>query len=186
MFLGSPIPILERVVNPVLVEIGERWHDGELTIAQEHFASQRLGMLMRDLLRLVPVDQHAPRVVLGAFAEDDHELGLLALAIHLANWGFRPVFLGARTPANAVRIAVEAVDAVIVALSVTVAPGRARARELVQEYAAAAGETPWLVGGTGLASIRELVEEAGGLADPGEPNKLRALLDGAVRHRKKP
>ena len=178
LFFGDPLAILENIVEPVLFEIGTRWHRGELTVGQEHFASQRFGMLLRDLMRLASVDDAAPRVVLAGFEDDDHELGLLSLATRFGHWGYRPIFLGARTPPNAVRIATKAVSAAIVALSVTLTPERGRARELIDEYAAACGKTPWMVGGSGLAAIADLVRAAGGQVDPAHPKKLRAMLEG--------
>jgi MerR family transcriptional regulator, light-induced transcriptional regulator len=180
MFLGNTTTLLDKIVSPVLTEIGTRWHAGELSIAQEHFATQRLGTLMRDLLRLTAGADGKTRVVLGSFAEDDHELGLLGLALRLATWGFRPVFLGARTPPGAVRNAVESTLPGLVALSVTLVPNRARARELVDDYASACGDVPWIVGGAGAAALAELIEARGGIIDPGDPQKLRALIKDAT------
>jgi methanogenic corrinoid protein MtbC1 len=175
-FMGQSTVLLDRIVAPTLHEIGRRWHAGELSIAQEHLASQRIGKLLRDLMQLATSANGAARVVLGSFADDEHELGLLGLGLRLSTWGYRPIFLGARTPPGAIRNAVEAVSPSLVALSVTQTPERARARELVEEYASACGRVPWLVGGAGAAPIADLVRAHGGLVDPGEPEALRAMI----------
>ena len=176
MFMGTSMAILDRVLTPVLHEIGKRWHDGELSVAQEHLASQRLSTVLRDLLGLSPGADSDSRVLLACFAEDDHELGLLGTAIRFSSWGFRPIFLGARTPPGAVHSAVEAVSPVLVALSVTVTPNRARARELLDDYAVACAGVPWVVGGGGVGPIAEMVRSRGGVVAPESSAELRAIV----------
>ena len=175
-FLGSATTILDRVLVPVLHEVGRRWHQGEISVAQEHMASHTLGTLMRDMLRLLPGADSASRVLLACFADEEHELGLLGTATRFSSWGLRPVFLGARTPPGAVHAAVVAVDPVLVALSVTVAPNRARARELADDYSNACGDVPWLVGGMGVAEIADIVRACGGEVAPDDPVALRARV----------
>lgn len=181
MFLADGTTILDRVLAPLLVEIGERWHAGKLTVAEEHLASQRISAFVRDLLQLSPGAASKRKVVLASFADDDHEIGLLGLALRLSAWELRPVFLGARTPPAAVQTAVESTDAALVALSTTMPLDRPRARELVRGYAAACVGVPWFVGGSGVAAIADLVRDAGGHVDPHDPVALRALVESALR-----
>ncbi len=185
MFLGSATELLDRVLAPVLVTIGNRWHAGELSVAQEHLATQKLGTVMRDLVRLLPGADATDGVVLGCFADDEHELGLLGLAMRLSEWGLRPLFLGARTPPSAVRSAVEAASPKLVALSATVTPSRPRARELVEDYASACGRVPWIVGGAGVAPIADLIEKRGGVVVPDNGTALDAALR-PILHRVSP
>jgi DNA-binding transcriptional MerR regulator/methylmalonyl-CoA mutase cobalamin-binding subunit len=176
LFLGPVAPVLDRVLVPALRRIGDAWHAGELSVAHEHHASQRIGQLVRDLLRLAPGADSADRVVLASFADDEHDLGLLMTAARLSTWGYRPVFLGARTPPDALGGAIEAVHARVAALSCTIAPPRARARELIDGYANACGDVPWVVGGAGVEPMADLVRARGGLVAPSDPVALRALL----------
>lgn len=183
--MGSAGQIFERAIAPALVEIGERWHAGELTVAQEHFASHKIETLMRHLLRLSPGTQAEHCAVFASFADDEHELGLLGFALRVSEWGTRPIFLGARTPPSAVGNAVESLSPKLVGLSVSVAPPRPRARELVEGYAAACGDVPWIVGGAAAPRIEELVTKSGGLIAPQDTAGLRAIvqpiLDGRRR-----
>jgi DNA-binding transcriptional MerR regulator/methylmalonyl-CoA mutase cobalamin-binding subunit len=176
LFLGPTAALIDRVVAPVLRHVGELWHSGELGVAQEHFAAHRIGVMVSDLTRLAPGAHGGVRVILASFADDDHELGLLSTAARFATWGFRPVFLGARTPPDAVASAVEALDPRLVALSCTVAPVPARARELVDGYASACRSVPWIVGGAGVGGVSTLVAARGGIIAPEEPAALRSLL----------
>lgn len=176
LFSGDAGAILDRVVGPALRTVGDKWHAGELSVAQEHFASQRLQTFMRDLLQLLPGSDSGAPVLCAAFADDQHELGCLALAVRIAGWGYRPVFLGARTPPGAVRDAIGATNAALVLLSVTVPPEPSAARALVDDYASACHGVPWIVGGPGKDEIAEFVRARGGEIDPEDPAKLHALV----------
>ncbi len=89
--------LLRTVVIPLLQEIGEGWERGEITIAQEHFASNvirgRLVALGRGWGR--GTGRHA---LLAAPAGEHHDLGLVVLALMLRDHGWRVTFLGADTP----------------------------------------------------------------------------------------
>lgn len=183
MILGRPSTQLDCVIAPTLRIMGDRWHAGELSVAQEHLATQFLSRLLRDLLRLTAGTEAAACTVLGAFADDDHELGLLGTAIRCSDWGFRPILLGARTPPSAIRTAVEATGPAFVALSVTLAPNRARSRELVKEYADACKGVPWIVGGLGSESLRSLIEQCGGHVAEEATADLQAQVIEIVRYK---
>ena len=44
----------EYVIVPTMVEIGERWHRGELSITREHYATSYLMQRLGAILRVVP------------------------------------------------------------------------------------------------------------------------------------
>lgn len=183
LFLGGAAQVLDRVLVPVMRSVGDLWHAGELSVAQEHFASQKLGTVLRDLVRLASQTDATDRAVFACFSDDEHELGLLGLALRFAEWGWRPVVLGARTPPSGIRSAAEGLSPKLVALSVTVTPARPRARALLDEYAAACGDVPWIVGGTGAPPLADLVERSGGRLAPQTPAEIRALAQKLLRGR---
>jgi len=176
LFLGSASVLLDRVVMPFLVQIGQLWHEGKLSVAHEHFASQHVATLLRDVLRLVAPPPDSTPVIFAAFADDQHELGLLGAALRFASWGYRPIFLGARSPPGAVRDALEGSGARLVALSYVTVVDSARARELVDDYAAACTAVPWIVGGAGAATLADRVRARGGEVAPADDKELLALV----------
>jgi len=159
-FLGPALAVIDQVIVPTLHAVGDRWMAQELSVAQEHLISTKLGNVLRDFVRLAPGG--TVPVLVACFADEHHDLGALATAARLATWGFHPIFLGARTPAEAVARAVASLRPRAVALSVTTTPERERARELVEAYGAACGRTPWAVGGRGVDSIEDHVRAARG------------------------
>ncbi len=175
MFLGPGTDVIDRLFTPLLHTIGERWHAGQLSIAQEHFASQRLGAALGDLLRLGR-DEAGAAAVFACFAQEQHELGLLSTAVRLAGWGLRPIFLGARVPPEALRSAIESSGARLVALSVTIAPPKGQSRRLVAEYASACCDVPWIVGGAGASAMARAIAARGGRVAPADSTALHSLV----------
>jgi MerR family transcriptional regulator, light-induced transcriptional regulator len=88
---------LRDVVVPYLREVGDRWATGEITIIQEHFASNvirgRLAGLARDW-----GTGEGPRAVLACPPGELHDLPLLVFGIILNRQGWRVDFFGANTP----------------------------------------------------------------------------------------
>jgi MerR family transcriptional regulator, light-induced transcriptional regulator len=88
---------LTGVLAPALVEIGEQWAAGELTVAQEHLASS----VVRSALQKLLADARASVrgvAVLACAPGERHEIGLMMLAVLLRSDGWQVAFLGADTP----------------------------------------------------------------------------------------
>jgi DNA-binding transcriptional MerR regulator len=87
----------------LMVEVGEHWHKGEITVAAEHALTSRLKHMLLGLFYLNNADSGAqekdqPLVVCATLPHELHELGLLRVALYLKHWGFRVTYLGANTP----------------------------------------------------------------------------------------
>lgn len=161
--LGPAVVIYDRTISPALIQIGELWHAGEVTVAQEHLASNVLGATLVHLLRLAQPVDGARRVILACFADEEHVLGLYGAGLRLASWGYRTLMLGASTPPAAISRVVDALAPDLVGLSATMMVPPPRARELVDAYADACQGTAWLVGGDAADSMRSWIEGRGGL-----------------------
>lgn len=177
--LGPAVAIFERALGPALERIGDLWHAGKVTVAQEHLASQILGATLLHLLRLAQPAESTRRVLLAGFADEDHVLGLFGVGLRFCSWGFRAVLLGPRTPPAAVARAVASLAPEVVALTLSIAPEPPRARELVDAYADACRGTVWILGGHGAEALRPFVEERGGIV-AGDLNELRATVERAL------
>jgi len=163
----------ERVISPVVAEVGARWERGEVSIAQEHLLTERLELALRASLRVLERGD-GPMVLLACVDLEQHVLGLLGAALRFAGSGARTVVLGAMTPAAALADAVRAMAPRLVGLSMSVA--RPRARALFRAYGKACGTTPWLVGGAAAEEMRGAVEAAGGIAAVGPSSAWSAQI----------
>jgi MerR family transcriptional regulator, light-induced transcriptional regulator len=90
--------VLLGVIQPTLVEIGEKWHRGEINVAHEHQASNFLRGKLHGLLELAGNSKHGPAIIVACAPGEWHEIGSLMLAIFLRRAGFRTHYLGANTP----------------------------------------------------------------------------------------
>jgi MerR family transcriptional regulator, light-induced transcriptional regulator len=113
--------VLQRVVIPYLHELGEKWQRGEISVGQEHFASNVLRGRLHGLAR--GWDRGAgPRALLSCAEAELHDLPLLIFGVALRSHGWRISYLGADTPRASLAQAVDALAPTAVVLSGTV-PG---------------------------------------------------------------
>ena len=181
LLAGSATQIFEQVVTPVMHELGQRWHSGEISIAQEHLASSTLGSLSRELLRIVQPSDSARQALLSCVEGEGHDLALYGIGLRLAEWGYRAVVLGGSTPAEALAGAVSAMKPALVGLSMTIAPSDPRSsRQMLQRYAQACAGAVWLLGGRSAAALAADVRELGGIAADADWETLRGYVDAAL------
>jgi methanogenic corrinoid protein MtbC1 len=88
---------LTDVLAPALVEIGEQWAAGEISVAQEHLASSAVRSALQKLLADARANVRGVAVLACAPGER-HEIGLMMLAVLLRSDGWQVAFLGADTP----------------------------------------------------------------------------------------
>ena len=145
--------IFDRVLQPGMAEIGERWVRGEVSIGQEHRASYEtldaLAKLQNEILVKPPTGKAAIFVAVG---EELHEIGLRCAANVFESEGWFTHYIGARTPPEAIVTAVKELKPSVVALSLTsIRPVSETLRELrtVGEAIGTNG-TRVLLGGSGI------------------------------------
>jgi DNA-binding transcriptional MerR regulator len=92
---------IEEIYLPLLREVGDRWHAGEVTVAQEHFTSAYCREQLIAILHSLGAGRQGSRhAVCAGFPGEQHELGLLAVAVKLVLHGWRVSYLGADLPAE--------------------------------------------------------------------------------------
>ena len=139
-----PSQLVNEVLQPLLHEVGERWHRGEMSISQERLVSR---VVTRHVgLMLDAYDRVARRetIVFATLPGERHELGLLMSAMICASRGFKVHYLGADLPPAEIARFAREVDAAIVALSVVL---NERLSEVPPQLATLAAALP---GGTAI------------------------------------
>lgn len=147
--------LLERVVFPLLREIGQRWADGRLSVAQERLVSSLLRARLLSILSQHPRER-APRVLFATLTGEEHELGLLGAALQVSDTGVPLMYLGTEVPAaELVRLA-NLLGVGAVALSSVYPASAIQALDGVRELDAglAPGIRIWL-GGANAAYLAE-------------------------------
>ena len=146
--------VAETAILPYLRTLGDRWRDGDASVAQEHFAT---GLLRARLLGLARGWDRGggPRALLACPSGERHDLGLIILGLALRDRGWRVTFLGPDTPIKTLAVAADQLAPDVVVLSsLTREPLAAAAAEIAQM----ASSRPVLLAGPGADA--ELAERS--------------------------
>lgn len=155
----EPEALYLDVLAGAMVVIGDGWHGGTVSVAEEHQATaimhRLLGRLARNFTRR---GRRRGTIVVGAAAGDPHGLPGAFLADPLRGRGFTVVDLGPDTPAEAfVHAATHAEGLVAVGMTLAVSP-TAPIAEAIAALRAAAVTAPVIVGGAALPDADSAAE----------------------------
>ena len=75
--------VAEDIIAPVLVEIGERWHRGEASVVQEHFATAFLRRRLSTLFHAYDQPAAGPLAITGSAPGEWHDVGILLVSLTL-------------------------------------------------------------------------------------------------------
>jgi DNA-binding transcriptional MerR regulator len=125
-FVVDTLAPLNRVV-------GDAWMRGELRVFEEHLYTELVQATLRSAINTFPRHGGSPRVLLTTLPSEQHGLGLLMVEAMLVAEGALCVSLGPQTPLDDIRLAVDAYQIDIVALSFSTAfPVRHAAESLAR------------------------------------------------------
>lgn len=108
--------VVMEVISPCLRRIGDGWHMGRVTTAQEHLASTYLRGALQGLFSLMG-GSLGPTVLVSTLPGEQHEIGSLIVALFLRRAGYTVHYLGPNTPLSDVRSFGERFGAKAVVLS---------------------------------------------------------------------
>jgi excisionase family DNA binding protein len=154
-----PLPaMIDEVVRPALVEIGERWSRGELSVEQEHRSTQAF---LEAFVRVAPELHRKPSngldVVLACPEGELHEVGLRSLSYAFEAEGWTTHYVGANTPVDSIIDAIRSNEADLVCLSFTIPPDDRSFIDAIRRVATGAhsAKAKLLVGGFYVGSYVE-------------------------------
>jgi MerR family transcriptional regulator, light-induced transcriptional regulator len=179
--LLSPARLIDEVLEPLLREVGERWHAGRFTIAQERMVSssvrKHVGLIVETFDRSA---RRAP-VVFATLPGERHELGLLMSAMICASHGCKVHYLGPDLPAAEIARYAREIEAALVAISVVMLDNLPDLGAQLQELRQQLGpETPVWIGGQGALGLDDSLLPAGCLI-LGDRAELEQRLDVLAR-----
>lgn len=106
-------------IEPVLVEIGERWHGGVISVAEEHFASSFLRSRLLGLMTVYPQDSRQAPIIAACAPGEWHELGIAMVSLFLVRHGYRVHYLGPNLPVEELRTVLQRHHPTLVVFSAT-------------------------------------------------------------------
>ncbi len=166
----TPTTVARDVLLPYMHDLGEQWRAGQVSIAQEHFATNffqaRLYALARGWDRGL-----GPRALLACAPREQHNLALVIFGIALHEMGWRIIYLGSDTPIETlVEVAkLSHPDLTVVATTMRrrLAPHSSQLSDFTKRW-------PLALGGPGAS--RRLAEQAGARHLPQDPVSAAGTL----------
>jgi MerR family transcriptional regulator, light-induced transcriptional regulator len=174
---------LRDAILPYLHELGERWRRGEVSIAQEHFASALLRGRLLGLARGWGSGD-GPIGLLACLPGEQHDLGLICFGLALRARGWRITFLGPDTPLSTIADTARLLRPALVVVNAALPERTAGAEPGLAELA---GFGPLALAGSGandaiartigaLYLAEDPVTAAGWVADSTDQSGLPGLL----------
>ena len=171
-----------QVLQPVQYEIGRLWHTGEISVAQEHFASSVTQLVMAQLYPFISVKGQAKvkgSIVAVCVSGELHEIGIRMVADFFEMEGWSTHFLGANMPVNGIVEMLYTHKADLLAVSASMSSNVLKAKKLITAVRSSPSHgTKVMVGGYAFNSVPDLWKQVG--ADYYAENAESALR--IVRH----
>jgi len=158
-----PLDIVnQRLTNPLLRLLGERWKKRETGIAEEHFFSVYLRNKLGTRIHHMNQRRHGPLLLLACLPGEQHETGLLFFALAAVSSSYRALVLGANTPLQQIPGVLDKRPCAGVILSGSSKPARGIINsdipELIRQI-----KIPVFIGGDTSVSYREKLEQGGAI-----------------------
>jgi methanogenic corrinoid protein MtbC1 len=150
----SVAEISEDIIAPALWLMGELWQRGEISVADEHLATEitlRVMALQHDARR-VELARNGRRVMLATPSGELHVVGLRMAGSLLRDAGYDVVMLGADVPAAALARSASRHEVDVICLSVTMAGSADRALLSIYEVQKERPATGFVIGGRAVTS----------------------------------
>lgn len=185
LFALYPIEdVLTEILQPVMIEVGEQWHSGVVSVPVEHFSTAYVERKVMALINAQPYHADAPLVITGCAPHEQHELGVLLLSFFLRRNGLRVVYLGQNVPAVDLRAVLETLRPAMLALSAMTEESAAALQPIGEMIAHLPVPRPlFAVGGGAFFQSPHLLEMLHAVS---LGNDAQHAADEALRHIRRP
>jgi len=132
---GISLPeVFQHILYPVMVQVGVRWEDGELSVAGEHEATAIVNKVISGLYFLAEKPQSTHSTVLvTTIPGERHEMGAWMISICLELDGWDVIYLGADTPPLDIVDTAEKNAVDLIALSIAMPFGVSTTRKIIED-----------------------------------------------------
>ena len=176
---SEPADIYTELIGPALTSVGEKWHDGKISIAGEHLATSTvLRLIGRMGPRFARKGRNKGTVVVTTPPGERHVIPSLMVSDFLRGAGYAVVDLGADVPVESLAEIVERADSLVAVCVSSTRAGADRAiRRVVKSVRKAAPDIPIFVGGVSISDAdHATVLGADGWAKDG-PGAVELVLE---------
>ena len=111
--------VLMEVITPTMIEMGDRWHSGEISIATEHFGTHHCRLHLMNALESTQGQAKKGSIVAAGAPGEQHEIGILMLVTMLRSRGWQVTYLGPNLSLERLHEALERLKPQIILFSAT-------------------------------------------------------------------
>jgi methanogenic corrinoid protein MtbC1 len=155
----SPQKVIEDMIVPLLVEIGDRWEHGTMRVNHEHMASAVIGSLLTNIQATALAADNAPPILVASPVRQFHELGGLMASAAAAAEGWKVTYLGSNLPAEEIAAAALQKGVGVIALSIVYPADDPHLERELTRLRRLIGDGPQvIVGGRAASSYRSALE----------------------------
>jgi len=141
----------DKILKPVMHEIGENWATNKIDIATEHVASNVAQTLVKIIMERVSGAANKKKIMICVPLGEEHHLGCDVLETYLSIKGFKVYNIGTSIPTESILSFIETNKPDIVLLSITLEDNLTAGQRLVKKIKENV-DIPILVGGFALQS----------------------------------
>ena len=146
--------VCQQIITPVLVQIGEDWHDGLISVTVEHFATTLLLGKFYSLFHTLG-SINGPLVLVGCAPSERHEIGALIIALLLRRKGHNVRYLGADMPIGDLVESARKLKPLAIVLSVMMSESANEITQLPTRLKAYAPDTYLFIGGNAFRNYTQ-------------------------------
>jgi len=152
--------VTQKLMMPLLTELGRRWEEDEGSISEEHFFSFYIRNKLGARFHHRSKAKNGPRLLLSCLPGDRHETGLLLFALAANVAGYRVILLGADMPLEELPAAVRKTGCEAIILSGLLMPGSELLTQALPDLKEQAG-VPVFIGGQSSVKVHDVLKRAG-------------------------
>lgn len=170
---GTP-SFFEKILTPVMYQIGDMWAKNQIGIADEHVASNIANTLVKMINSKYTDVPTKKKIVICVPEGEEHNLGANILEMHLASIGHRVYNLTPTEPHNSIVSFVESTKPDSIVISVTLNDSIKPAQRLIKKIAERI-DVPIFVGGQAIKDEQVQFEYAHIIIDTNLKNIARLV-----------
>ncbi|MBK7105170.1 MAG: MerR family transcriptional regulator [Ignavibacteriae bacterium] len=110
--------LIEKIITPLIEQIGDMWKSGEIRIMHEHISTTIIRKFLTQIIDSNLVDTNAPKIIIATPKGQHHELGALIVGVVASADGWDVTYIGPDLPGEEIAAAIESIHPKIVALSI--------------------------------------------------------------------
>lgn len=113
--------IYTEILAPALVQVGERWQQGNIHVAQEHYVSEATQSIMAQIQSAQTPDRRKKRwIIILSVGGERHSIGAKMVADFFSKDGWHVYYLGTNIPTDSIIQSITDLRPDLLAISVTV------------------------------------------------------------------